>query len=517
MFLEKGFPPDWSTHKKLIWQAALSGGSLPWATFTGNPLQFNAPKAHTLKSVKASFSPIQDLHGYANPWPPGGNVNKYNEATVTFGKWTASDGTVDDAQYGSISEEIQVAGRTGCIIKPYGVSPYSYSIVEYASDDSFIIRTHGSSPYGMSVTFNANTAYIKAQVACPTNEALTAEKLASYKMLLCFEATAPASYSPYSNECPISGWSEGTVNISDANMLNPQYFANSDSRYSVNADGTVNSLVTDGRSWGNVDPYPLPAGTYSFSAYGQAGYCQLRTSEDDYSSNKTAYNDNAVVFTLTKAAGIKIKMNLGTGAEFPRVIKPMLNLGSSASPYATYTGRTVNVTWQDEAGTVYGGYLLFYEDGSVDLVGTWEADDLGTLTWSKVGKSGVPIFKASIQNSKDGTGVAGLRETLCSSYKLADTGMELYNGTEDCVFIVNSNYLGSNGYVYIRDTAYDNVTASDFKTAMSGTTLVYAIATPVTYHLPSLEDAIRCFKGINIVWSDMNENVEVEAKATAVT
>ena len=63
-----------------------NGGGMPdWQTFVGNPLQFDAPKAHTLKSVKVSFEASED--GYT-----GANVYLEDEydasavpvATVTF-------------------------------------------------------------------------------------------------------------------------------------------------------------------------------------------------------------------------------------------------------------------------------------------------------------------------------------------------------------------------------------------------------------------------------------------------
>ena len=55
--------------KKLIWaqMLGLTGASLPWQTFTGNPLQFNAEKAHTLRSTVVAFSPIQSGSGDPSP------------------------------------------------------------------------------------------------------------------------------------------------------------------------------------------------------------------------------------------------------------------------------------------------------------------------------------------------------------------------------------------------------------------------------------------------------------------
>ena len=40
---------------------------IPWATFTGNPLEFDAPKAHALKSCVVSIEPIQSGSGDPSP------------------------------------------------------------------------------------------------------------------------------------------------------------------------------------------------------------------------------------------------------------------------------------------------------------------------------------------------------------------------------------------------------------------------------------------------------------------
>ena len=75
------------------------GGDLPWQTFTGNPVSFNAPKAHQFKSFSFDIEPVQDLHGYDYPWPAGGGKNKLeitgqsassNGTTVTIN----SDGSI---------------------------------------------------------------------------------------------------------------------------------------------------------------------------------------------------------------------------------------------------------------------------------------------------------------------------------------------------------------------------------------------------------------------------------------
>ena len=51
-------------------------------TVKGNPASFEASGNGKLLSLSVPFSPIQDLHGYANPWPGGGGVNKLAPASI---------------------------------------------------------------------------------------------------------------------------------------------------------------------------------------------------------------------------------------------------------------------------------------------------------------------------------------------------------------------------------------------------------------------------------------------------
>ena len=77
MFIKDLFPPGSEAVSFPLMRRVQGGGLIDWDEFTGNPVQFLAPKRHTLKSVKAYFSPKQDLHGQDAPYPAGGRKNKY--------------------------------------------------------------------------------------------------------------------------------------------------------------------------------------------------------------------------------------------------------------------------------------------------------------------------------------------------------------------------------------------------------------------------------------------------------
>ena len=481
---------------------ASGGGDLPWQTFVGNPLQFNAPKAHTLKSVKASFSPVQDLHGYANPWPAGGNVNKYNEATVTFGKWTASDGTVDDAQYGCISVEIQTDGRTSCRVKPFGsVSPYSYSIIEFASDDSFIRRDHSTSSSGYVFTLAGNTSYIKLQVACQTNETLTAEKLASYMMLLSFEATTPASYSPYSNECPITGWTGANVWDAGENLWNMNDPSAEHGYYGTNGQFTATEAF-------RCIAFACSEGdTFTKSGTGWGGINTYWNGDTFVSGNNSS--------TVTIPSGVnRVKFACQVSAT-----APMLNIGLTAKPYSPYVGQPLSVTWSDEAGTVYGGYAEVAEDGSGQGSDEWAKTELNAdgWWWQKGGTqpSGLSVFTTTNFPTAKGSSQTGYKE-LCTQF--GNSGVQYVSQMENNTFFLDT-YSGRAFFCW---GGSSDVTLDEFKAFIrqqkaDGTPVevAYFRATPVPF-TPTVTGQPTAVQGINTIWSDANGDVTAVARGEAV-
>lgn len=96
--------------------------------------------------------------------------------------------------------------------------------------------------------------------------------------------------------------------------------------------------------------------------------------------------------------------------------------------------------------------------------------DLGTLTWTK---SGSDIFYARVTDRANHA-----TNLLCDRYPTAST----YNNNDKVVTGINAF---TSGNVIIRDSSLASLTAAQFKTAMNGVMLVYTLATPQTYDLPS--------------------------------
>ena len=170
-----------------------------------------------------------------------------------------------------------------------------------------------------------------------------------------------------------------------------------------------------------------------------------------------------------------------------------LNYPATDKTYHAYNANstTTAITWNDEAGTVYGGSL---DVTSGVLTVTWHAIDLGSLTWTYDAGSvpSNPYFFCQRDTVKNST-----QNLLCSIYQLANVGVasmpnySMKSNNKGQVLIVNHDYSDEN----------------TFKTAMSGVLLVCEKLTPVTYQLTSTQ--ISAIVGTNNVFTDTNGNTSV--------
>ena len=186
----------------------ISGEEASLYTVSGTPpLSLPNSLGKPLKAWSVDVVPKQDLNGYDAPWPAGGGVNKYDESTVTYSIWINQYGVlISNADYSCVSEKISVPASTAVGLKCYGSMAFSFAVAEYQSDDTFITR-HYSDVNDLMFTTDSNCSYVKVAVARYFDNTLpiTPEILAAYKVEFVIESSLPASFTPYSNICPISG------------------------------------------------------------------------------------------------------------------------------------------------------------------------------------------------------------------------------------------------------------------------------------------------------------------------
>lgn len=182
---------------------------------------------------------------------------------------------------------------------------------------------------------------------------------------------------------------------------------------------------------------------------------------------------------------------------------PMVVTCDSQDPntYEPYYGTTYPISWQTEAGTVYGGTL---DVVSGELVVDRAMVDMGALSWTY--NSGQLSMVSPDLASLVGDGA----NVICSNYPTVTNlqGSALAQadkvvGINKASTITTGNF--ASGALIVKDTDYTN--ATDFKTAVTGQTIVYELATPTTYQLTPTE--VTSLLGDNNIWADTGD-VEVK-------
>ncbi len=149
-------------------------------------------------------------------------------------------------------------------------------------------------------------------------------------------------------------------------------------------------------------------------------------------------------------------------------------------------GTTYPISWQTEAGTVYGG--------TVDLVSgvltvTRAIIDMGTLEWAYSSTYG---FYANVTVSDYPAPKAGTHP-ISDAYKSATWQDDM------SIFLIYSDRIG------VHDSRYTDT--DTFTQAVNGFHAVYELATPTTYQLTPQE--IQTLVGQNNLWSDTNGEMTI--------
>lgn len=450
-----------------------------------------------MKSVKVAIEPVQDLHGQEAPYPAGGGKNLLNN-TATSGAVDGivftinSDGTVNVSGTASANAYYKVCEITlpagsyvlsGC---PANGSTSTYRLY----DDANWTDT-GS---GATITLSESTL---KKIYIRVNNGVTVNNL-QFKPMICYSsATDPTVFAPYSNICPISGWTGAEVVRTGKNLLNPDILAWSVGRTYrymhdvVPADTPARFTFIDKDT--SVDISGMYIGfskenlfenspkSYSWTI--NNGVMQSNQSNSAVNGTSGVLCSNVMIYPNTEEV---------FNALFARYYI-MVELGSTATEYEPYTGDTYAITLPTEAGTVYGGEL----DVTNGVLTVDRAMvDLGTLDWNKSGDSPSGGF----------IGISRLNDANAKKFGRANVISDTYAPNLAEVGIPNipnftiSGQSDSNN-VYVRN---DSATSgAELKTMLSGVYACYELATPITYTLTPTE--IKSLLGNNNVWADAGD------------
>lgn len=435
------------------------------------------------KKIEAKFDAIQDLHGYDNPWPAGGGKNLLNA--------NANTGSSNNVNYIKNGDGTYTANGTA-----NGTSSFIVGSIELTANTQYVISGCPSNGSGSSYNVRIrDDNYTALGFDVGNGATITPTETKTYyyqvtvvsgysvsnlvfKPMVCLSTVSNpdyAHYAPYSNICPISGWTGMNVTRTGKNLLSDNFsdytvgrtyiYLNDILRNGVEARFTFfdkdTSVDISGMNIGFCNHYE---GSGALSLYRWAisdGVIQSNTTNIPAGYSQPLLN-SIVIYPKTKAT---------FDALFARYYI-MVELGSTSTAYEPYQGTTYPISWQSEAGTVYGGSL----DVTTGLLtATMASVDLGTLTWNRTTAYVAPVLYAIVAGK-----LKSNISILCSVYKFSGN----FGGAGGFARDSENASIGTcyaNEQIFVRDDSYTDTAA--FKSAMSGVQLVYELATPQTYQL----------------------------------
>ena len=191
----------------------------------------------------------------------------------------------------------------------------------------------------------------------------------------------------------------------------------------------------------------------------------------------------------------------GSGDPSPTNVRPISGFTEAnivVSPTANVQdGTTYSVSWESQAGTVYGGTLDVVSGELVVDMAMYVADGSESVQSVRYHASGLYFTIV-----KGGLGAKTTNPLLISSRFKAQSGVDVAAG--NC-------YITSSGQLLVAVLPDQTATTKEAATQWftdNPTQFVYELATPLTYQLTPIQ--VNSLLGINKVWNDMNGETEVK-------
>lgn len=198
------------------------------------------------------------------------------------------------------------------------------------------------------------------------------------------------------------------------------------------------------------------------------------------------FSDGADDITMSELTIDITPIQSGSGTPSISNVRPISGWTGATISHSgedTSTPETLSISWQAQAGTVYGGTL----DVRTGVLTVNKAVvDMGTLSWTGSSGNYWGVNKTAI-----GAKQVNNIDLICSVYPTTADKISSF-----------SIYDTTNA-IRVYDSSYAN--ASAFTTAMSGAQLVYELATPQTYQLTP-QQLFNTVYGVNNVWSDTGDS-----------
>ena len=207
-------------------------------TATGPIVTFTADAETLIKDLTVDINPIQDLHGYANPWVGGAGKNLLDlSKTSVFSNCTISNGTVTASVTDTKTNfaPILQAYLNGSFVKTISTSTAIPMNLSIDSTFDMLVFGHSGSKYDIKIGIAVSDLEDGDYKFWYTPISRT-NPFSWNNMMITASSVTDSTYEPYSNICPISGWDDVKVTVS------PTLDAQDGTTYTVNLSGTAGTV-----------------------------------------------------------------------------------------------------------------------------------------------------------------------------------------------------------------------------------------------------------------------------------
>ena len=472
-------------------------------------LSFLTEQEEVFTKLQVDLSPIQDLHGYDSPWVGGAGKNKLpctatstTISGITFtrnddGTYTANGTATANAGfqlYTGTNNTFDLANGnyilTGC---PTGGGSNTYRIWVDDRNSAGTGNITSVADAGAGANITITQGKCRAYLFIASGQ--TVSNLV-FKPMLRLATESDATFEPWENICPITGWTGCEVDVSGVNQWDENWELGN-----INSTTGANEASTNAiRSTNYVAVNPstnycvvTPQATILVFYYG---------ADKSYITYQQFSTPSVppVITTPSNCHYIRFRMGTGYGTTYNNDIA--INYPSTVTTYQQ--GATVySVSWQTEAGTVYGG--------TVDVVSGVLTVDRRHVVLDGVTNKVTGSYGSSAQrligfviSDQPATGVS-VESLLCSSLKVSGSILTDENaialGDGNTKIIPHIEGMQGIGGTYADNTALANAINTYLQS--NPAECVYQLATPITYQLTPQK--IQTLVGQNNVWSEDGE------------
>ena len=318
------------------------------------------------KELIVRIEPVQDLNGQANPYPPGGGTNIWGGIKLANDINNAVRATLDTtAKTIKFSTNAQPSGSDdSCVFTPDITFEENtvYTLITDGTASGLLNMmfkyTDGTNDrsLGRNPVIGAFSSASGKTVENVVYRSYSGNTVLNYDKCGLFKGSVSASaFAPYSNICPVSGWTGMNVDHSGKNLFDESEYKNLVSNYEYISNSyhcraiqlKPYTTYTVSQNSGVAD-----SGTIllinNISGVNGNGYfdCRKVSDKKTYTTDSTGCLYIGVLYSSDSNYNARLAL-----------CKVQIELGSTETTYEGFNGNTYPISWQSEAGTVYGGSL----------------------------------------------------------------------------------------------------------------------------------------------------------------